>query len=288
MFGFFAYIAASKLCTLKVKTHKTSMPYIYVSADDNDYFCKVYENIAEQLGVPASSLKITMGNIVINKHLRLCQYQIRDNAILRVSYHKDQMGSSKRLIRYRPNAFHKKPVIYLYPTEEIDAKVSVKSHGKFTAVYPAFTDEKSSEWSVHAYPSGKLNVNGREYTSLFWEVQNEDFVPKFETGFIVTKENAISFLEEKLRLIGLTDLEANEFITFWVPVLNKNGKSVVSFQFENYEESAPLLVSPTPDTIIRVYLAIRKAEDNETIEEQKLPTYERHGFTVVEWGGTDI
>ena len=176
----------------------------------------------------------------------------------------------------------------MYPTEEIDAMVSVKLAGKFTAVYPSFTDEKNGEWKVHAFPSGKLSVDGREYTSLFWEGENDYYTPTFETGFIVTKENAVKFLEEKLHILGLTDLEANEFITFWLPVLNKNGKSVVSFQFENYQKAAQLNISPKPDTLIRVFLGIRKAEENEEIVEQVLPTYKRQGYTVVEWGGCDI
>ena len=91
-----------------------------------------------------------------------------------------------------------------------------------------------------------------------------------------------------MRILGLTDLEANEFITYWLPVLNKNGKSVVSFQFDNYDKAAPLSVSPKPDTIIRVFLGIRKATDDEEIKEQVLPRFTREGYTVVEWGGCDI
>ena len=98
--------------------------------------------------------------------------------------------------------------------------------------------------NVHASQSGKLFVDRRELTSLFWEADLKTFESSFETGFIVTKENVAAFLEEKLRILGLTDLEANEFITYWLPVFNKNGKSGVSFQFDNYEKAVPLVVSP--------------------------------------------
>ena len=124
---------------------------------------------------------------------------------------------------------------------------------------------------------------------MFWEADINNFTPKFETGFIVTKENAISFLEEKLKILGLTDLEANEFITYWIPVLNKNEKSVVSFQFENYEKAAPLEITPKPDTLIRVFLCIKKAGNgDDAIPEQKLPAQTRNGYTVVEWGGCNF
>ena len=91
-----------------------------------------------------------------------------------------------------------------------------------------------------------------------------------------------------MRILGLTDLEANEFITYWIPTLNNNERSVVSFQFENYENAAKLNISPKPDTVIRVFLGIRKANENEEIEEQILPTLKRQGYTVVEWGGCAI
>ena len=50
----------------------------------------------------------------------------------------------------------------------------------------------------------------------------------------------------------------------------------------------PLEINPNPDTIIRVLMIFRGLESPMEVEEQKLDTPERKGFTVVEWGGTEI
>ena len=50
----------------------------------------------------------------------------------------------------------------------------------------------------------------------------------------------------------------------------------------------PLIITPTPDTIIRVLMEYKPINSKIDIKEQKLKTPKRKGFTVVEWGGTLI
>ena len=50
----------------------------------------------------------------------------------------------------------------------------------------------------------------------------------------------------------------------------------------------PLEISPNPDTIIRVHMDFKGLDEQIEVKEQKLVTQERHGFTVVEWGGSII
>ena len=45
-------------------------------------------------------------------------------------------------------------------------------------------------------------------------------------------------------------------------------------------------VTPKPNTLIRIFLTIKKIDSPVDIKEQKLEHYERKGFTVVEWGGS--
>lgn len=47
-------------------------------------------------------------------------------------------------------------------------------------------------------------------------------------------------------------------------------------------------VSPEPDTLIRVFMAWKKADSYIPLPEQDLSAVQRSGFTVVEWGGTEI
>ena len=50
----------------------------------------------------------------------------------------------------------------------------------------------------------------------------------------------------------------------------------------------PLEINPNPDTVIRVMMQFKGVKNCKAIKEQELYTPERKGFTVVEWGGTEI
>lgn len=178
----------------------------------------------------------------------------------------------------------RKPVIYIYPKEEIEVEVSIDTKNNFDCVYPSFSSGNS--WLLKAKPSGELVVHGRKFNSLFWEARST-FKLDFSSGFIVTRESAEAFLEDKLAQIGLTDFESNEFISYWLPVLIQNQISLVSFQFENYSKEFPLVVNPAPDSFLRVFLAIRKSFPGETVQEQIILPFIRKGYCVVEWGGCE-
>ena len=47
-------------------------------------------------------------------------------------------------------------------------------------------------------------------------------------------------------------------------------------------------VNPKPDTSIRVYMEYYGLDEFTAIEKQILPKTERKGFTLVEWGGSDV
>ena len=51
----------------------------------------------------------------------------------------------------------------------------------------------------------------------------------------------------------------------------------------------PLDITPTPDTLIRVLMEYKPLDDKIDLPEQILPPPPaRTGFTVVEWGGTEL
>jgi hypothetical protein len=171
-----------------------------------------------------------------------------------------------------------KPIIYLYPKEETDCVVHLETKSKLIFVYPKFDHDQ--EWKVHAYPNGILvNSRGRHYKSLFWEAEGCNFV-KIEQGFIVRGKETEEFLEESLEKLGLNEIESGEFITYWVPKMMKNNFNLISFQFENYEKEFCLHVSPSPDCIIRVFMAFQGLESKEglRIEKQELVGKKRKGF----------
>lgn len=179
-----------------------------------------------------------------------------------------------------------KPVIYLYPEEETDVSVQVDFRGKgvLTCTYP----EYDNGWNVTAMPDGTLfDSDGNEYYCLYWEGEGEYRLDLSE-GFCVKGEDTAKFLREKLMYMGLTAREANEFIIYWLPIMQENPYNIITFHTDNYANAVPLTVLPAPDSAIRVFMTFRASENESAIAPQTLPQYERNGFTVVEWGGGEI
>ena len=75
---------------------------------------------------------------------------------------------------------------------------------------------------------------------------------------------------------------------FWLPMMEKNPYNIISFQTDAYTDSVKLEVLPSPDTMIRVFMAYKAADEFVEIESQELSAPERSGFTVIEWGGTEV
>ena len=91
--------------------------------------------------------------------------------------------------------------------------------------------------------------------------------------------------------VGLSDKEACDFISYWLPIINKTPYVLISFQMGTYENAVKLDFSVKPDNELRVYVAFKGLNNYIEIPEQDLSYYnsfERSGFTVVEWGGTLI
>jgi hypothetical protein len=176
-----------------------------------------------------------------------------------------------------------KPVIYLYPEKPMDISVQLNlKNSNFSTIYPKFNEKNT--WNVHAKPNGDIILNDRTYPYLFWEADSYDLKDSNE-GFIVTEENAEKFLEEKLEILGLNEKERADFIVFWLPHLIKNKLSLCTFQSKKFFDDFELNITPKPDTVIRIYLSIKKLDSPINVKEQKLESVERKGYTVIEWGG---
>ncbi len=178
-----------------------------------------------------------------------------------------------------------KPVIYLYPEADTVCSVEVNIDGELTCTYPNYGVDGWQNFTAKS--DGTLNFpDGREYYCLYWEGIEKDFAHDFSQGFCVKGSESAEFLNSALLQLGLTPREANEFIIYWLPKLEANEYNLLSFQFENYTNSAPLEITPTPDSVLRVFLAMKQLDEYVEIAPQELPAFERKGFTVVEWGGT--
>lgn len=181
--------------------------------------------------------------------------------------------------------YDEKPIIYLYP-EKNNTKITLTFENNLliSTSYPKY----SNKWEVIANKNGDLkDINGKYYYGLYYEEIGHSKVD-FNEGFYVEKEDAISFLEEKLSLIGLNDRERNEFIMYWLPVLEKNGKNLVYFELtDSKQRYNKLNINPKPDSLLRISIHIKKVNKKIKIKEQKLNKFNRIGFAVIEWGGVN-
>ena len=177
-----------------------------------------------------------------------------------------------------------KPVLYLYPEETTDVTVQLNFNGTLTSVYPAYEDG----WHVTAQPDGTLtDANGREYYCLFWEGESHVRYA-FDEGFCVAGGDTRAFLEGALAQLGLTDKEANEFIIYWLPRMERNAYNLISFQTDLYTDNAVLTVTPEPDSLLRVFMAWTPLDAPADIAPQTLTPFVREGFTEVEGGGAEV
>ena len=183
------------------------------------------------------------------------------------------------------NAADGKPVIYLYPTEEEIINVKLDYDGELTSTYPTYNDG----WTVKAKPDGTLTnlEDNREYSYLFWE-GNPNVDLNISEGFLVKAEDTKDFLQEKLEYLGLTPKEYNEFIVYWLPILQQNEYNLISFAGEEYSNYAKLEITPKPDSILRVMMIYKALDKPVEIKEQQLKQFERTGFSVIEWGGRQV
>ena len=179
-----------------------------------------------------------------------------------------------------------KPVIYIYPETEtvVDVKLSLHT-SDLSTTYPRYEDG----WKVIAKPNGSLTnlADGTQHSYLFWDSCNDRTHYDFSEGFCVSGADTEAFLKEKLTFMGLTESEMNDFIVYWLPKMEHNKYNLISFQKDAYTEAAELTVSPKPDSILRVFMAYIPLENEVEITPQKLETFERNGYTLVEWGGTE-
>jgi hypothetical protein len=174
-------------------------------------------------------------------------------------------------------------MIYLYPEDTTTVHVSLEFQGELKYTYPDYRDG----WKVTACPDGTLfDGNGRSYYGLFWEGPSENPLEATD-GFVIASDSIVSFLEEKLYQLGLTDKEANEFIVFWYPILSESPYNHIQFATTTYENQAKLNVAPHPETVIRVMMVYEPLDAMKEVPLQLLPPRpKRNGFTLVEWGGT--
>lgn len=191
---------------------------------------------------------------------------------------------------YNGNMVDGKPVIYLYSDEDNkEVSVSLDTDFEITCEYPK---RQNGVWKVRANKDGILRDElGIEYNYLYWEgLSNKEY--DFSTGFCIKGSDSAEFLESSLAQLGLSREEANEFIVYWLPILEANKYNLISFQTTEYTDRYKLGIEPSADNVLRVFMAVKGLDEPTEITRQDLDSvrgdFVREGFCVVEWGGSVI
>jgi len=235
-------------------------------------------------------LKEAYGEIVYIITYDADEWCVKDEIVVEFSTIERPIDTSQfvRIVadKIQPSIKCAKPIIYLYPESATECTVKLELiNGELTCTYPEYKDG----WNGFvAHPDGTLVFpDGKEYYALYWEgTQSESW--DFSRGFSVKGEDTAEFLEWALSAQGLTAREANEFIVYWLPLMQDNEYNVISFQTDRYTDNSLLDIKPSPDTLIRVFMAYYPSSTEIEIEPQSFSTPERNGFTVVEWGGSCV
>ena len=188
-----------------------------------------------------------------------------------------------------PGIILRKPIIYLYPMDRTKISIKLDFKGKLLTTFPKYQDG----WDLIGFPDGQIQdkKTKRYYNSLFWD--GEQNFPKehynYSEGFEISKNYLTEFLIQKLELIGLNNHETNDFIQFWLPILEKNELNFIHFYVnEDYDIFSKNIINPVPETLIRVFMEFYKIDSKSYIAEQNFKKTIRKGFTLVEWGGSDV
>jgi hypothetical protein len=182
-----------------------------------------------------------------------------------------------------------KPVIYLYSPTDLAVDVQLTPKGTLSYTYPVY----ENGWKGTVKAKGGMTINKQHYPYLFWEgeIKAIDALVDYSLGFVVAKNDITTFLEEKLTEMGFNDQERTDFITFWAPRMVGTKKNHVQFIFnEAYDNIATLNITPKPDHVFRLYMLWTPLPESASINPtpQKLSTVKRDGFSVVEWGGSEL
>ena len=179
-----------------------------------------------------------------------------------------------------------KPVIYFYSEKPITVTATITTDELLIHSEPGSNVFSPATWTFLALPNSVLVSRGKQYPYLFYETSYFGKRFSLNEGWSVERSNLIPLLNEKLPLLGLSKTETNAFVEYWSARLPESRYySVYVIDRKEIDEKIKLDVNPTPDSVIRVFLAFKPTQSSEVLMLPRIEIPLRYGFTVVEWGG---
>lgn len=180
-----------------------------------------------------------------------------------------------------------KPVIYLRSPYKVDFSIGITPVNGFTFTYPVYKDG----WRGTLDPNGQIAINGQKYPYLFWDSKQEFTLREHTNGYHLSKQAIIPFLEKQLSNAGFTITEKTDFITYWGPRLMQYEAVFLQFYLqEDCNQFAAIQCDPVPAAVNRLYIGFSEWNDQfeKYIRPIELPTFDREGFNLLEWGGFEF
>lgn len=171
-----------------------------------------------------------------------------------------------------------KPAIYLYPVKDSFVNVQLDINGKITKEIPKY----NGGWNVFVTKEGLIE---NKYDYLFYEAQLKQIVLP-NSGWVVKYDDLENWFDINLIKLGLNEKEKNQFKEYWLNKLPKSNYYEIKLFEESFlKENMNLIISPQPDTMVRLNFNFKPLKEKIGISKPTITTPERVGFTVVEWGG---
>lgn len=172
----------------------------------------------------------------------------------------------------------KKPAIYLYPTEDSIVSVKLNVNGDIIKDIPKY----ENGWTVFVKKDGIID---NKYDYLFYEAKLKN-IQLPNNGWIVEYSDLENWFDINLIKLGLNEKEANQFKEYWLTELPKsNYYEIKLFDQIFLKKNMDLIISPQPDTLIRLNFYFKPQKEKIEINQPQIVTPERNGFVAVEWGG---
>jgi hypothetical protein len=142
-------------------------------------------------------------------------------------------------------------------------------------------------WNVVADPDGTIHYGSEIFDYLYYEASLPDkLITKPEKGYVMKYDDRKAFLIDLVTKLGLNEKEMNQFVEYWVPILPQaNYYFVGVIPQSTLHQLSPLVITPTPQNLIRVSLYFQALDKSVTVLPPLILPVNRDGYTAVEWGG---
>ena len=114
---------------------------------------------------------------------------------------------------------------------------------------------------------------------------------------MINNDNKLNEIDEILMKCGLNNKERNDFIVYWIKVINRYDNMAIRIEDSRYDETIPLKVDGF-DQIHRVFVIMKnitKSEqelmikNNQIISKESFEPMERpEGKYIIEWGALPL